>query len=71
MIDEVEAEVFEFNKYGKIFITHKLCIDKIKQKKICIFQNIPLGFHLWMMSYERYSSGSVRGLMLMSVFYWV
>ena len=27
MIDEVEAEVFEFNKYGKIFITHKLCIE--------------------------------------------
>ena len=28
MIDEVEAEVFEFIKYGKIFMTHKLCIEK-------------------------------------------
>ena len=40
MIDEVEAEVFEFNKYVKIFITHSYALKKKNNRKKFAFFKI-------------------------------
>ena len=44
MIDEVEAEVFEFNKYVKIFITHSYALKKKITEKNLHFSKYSFGF---------------------------